>query len=252
MKVGVYVDAENVRMCGGYGMQYNVLTTYAKTFGTVLKATCYIAEDYKRTQTDLEFKNKIATYYDVLKKYGFKIVKKHIKKYIADDGSISVKANMDMELAVDMITQSGNLDILILLTGDGDFIKPIQYIQSQGCCVIVVGFDYVNKQLKEVADIYQSGFLIEGLIPIKKETIADKWFRGTIHSFFEDKGYGFISSKEVHKIFKKETLFFHISYVDTHIPVSYLQPSDRIFEFQVLEKDDKNKLDAINIRLIKQ
>jgi len=55
LKTGIYVDAENIRLCGGYGMRYDVLVELAGVGKSVLlRANSYLAEDGpgpRRTQS---------------------------------------------------------------------------------------------------------------------------------------------------------------------------------------------------------
>jgi len=84
-----------------------------------------------------------------------------------DEGILTTKANADMDLAIDALHQARNLDRVILLTGDGDFIRLVLALQNMGCRVEVIGFKYVSSELKEAADSYLSGYLIPGLLPIQ-------------------------------------------------------------------------------------
>ncbi len=64
------------------------------------------------------------------------------------------KADWDVGLAVDAITASPNLDTVILITGDGDFVPLVQYLQTHdGCQVEVVSFGRsTSGKLKEATD----------------------------------------------------------------------------------------------------
>lgn len=252
IKSGIYVDAENIRLCGGYGMQYNILAQCATRENAVLlKASCYIAEDYERTQTDKEFKNKLFNYYNILQKYGFKVIRRRIKKYTDENGVISVKANMDMDLTMDAITQCRNLDRIIIVTGDGDFIKPIQYIQSRGCHVTVIGFDNVNRKLQEVADLYVSGYLIADLLPIKIPVDStENWYRGFVYSYM-DKGFGFIRCPSMEQKHGTDNLFFHISNVNPDLVSIIKHPSSNVIYEFCIQRCNDNKLEAVDIRRIK-
>jgi len=42
-----------------------------------------------------------------------------------------VKANADLELAVDALLQAENLDYVLLETGDGDFMRLVRALQSE-------------------------------------------------------------------------------------------------------------------------
>ena len=167
LKTAIYVDAENIKMSGGYGMRYDVLVGLANNPNSVmLRANCYLAEDLERTQRDPDYRQKVYSDHNILRQCGFKIIKKYVRRFKDEDGNITTKANADMDLAIDALLQARNLDRIILLTGDGDFLRLIIALQNMGCRVEVIGFHNVSKELREVADSYISGFLVPGLLPI--------------------------------------------------------------------------------------
>ena len=173
LKTAIYVDAENIKMCGGYGMRYDVLVGLANNTNSVmLRANCYLAEDHERTQRDPDYRQKVYSYHNILRQCGFKIIKKYVRRFKDEDGNITTKANADMDLAIDALLQARNLDRIILLTGDGDFLRLIIALQNMGCRVEVIGFHNVSKELREVADSYISGFLVPGLLPIVGSSTA--------------------------------------------------------------------------------
>jgi len=63
------------------------------------------------------------------------------------------KADWDVGLAVDAIMMSPKLDVVIIVSGDGDFIPLVKYLQNNGTQVEVVTFGRsASGKLKEVAD----------------------------------------------------------------------------------------------------
>jgi len=52
----------------------------------------------------------------------------------------SKKANWDIDLALDAIKLAPKLDSVILVTGDGDFVPLVEYLQNVGCQVEVMSF----------------------------------------------------------------------------------------------------------------
>ena len=61
----------------------------------------------------------------------------------------------DVPLAVDILTMSDRLDIVVLLSGDGDFRRVCELVESKGVRVEVVAFaQSCAKELREVADKY--------------------------------------------------------------------------------------------------
>ena len=196
LKTGIYVDAENIKMSGGYGMRYDVLVDLANGGNSsLLRANCYLAEDRERTQRDQEYRHKVYSYHDVLRQCGFKVIKKYVRRFKDEEGNITTKANADMDLAIDALLQARNLDRIILLTGDGDFLRLVTALQNMGCRVEIIGFDNVSGELREAADAYMSGFLIPGLLPIAATHTSDgsseAWQRGTVVNFNQDRGFGF-------------------------------------------------------------
>ena len=249
IKTGIYVDAENVRLCGGYGMRYDVLNRYASMPpSVVLRANSYVVEDAERTQKDDDYRRKLYRYHDILRSCGFKLIKKFVQRYVDADGEVTVKANADMDLAIDALLQSRNLDRIILLSGDGDFIRLLLALQNRGCRVEVIGFQYVSQKLKECADQYVSGFLIPGLLPQEENSEVT---RGFPVSYWPDKGFGFMRFMELDDegLHEKE-VFFHHSHLVEDYPNSLLTRTSSIFEFSIVPstvKEGDNM--AANIRL---
>ena len=64
------------------------------------------------------------------------------------------KADWDVGLAIDAVKLSPKLDSVILITGDGDFVPLVEYLQmNQGCQVEVVSFGKsTSAKLIEAAD----------------------------------------------------------------------------------------------------
>ncbi|MGA8239268.1 MAG: NYN domain-containing protein [Desulfobacterales bacterium] len=168
-KVGVYIDAENMRLNGGFGMQYDVLREFACRDGAeAVRLNVYVAYDEERAAKDSKYKYKINEFFFVLREYGYKINRKIVKWFTDDSGSRYCKANADLDMAVDALLQSEYLDRVIFATGDGDFVKVVRALQNRGCRVEIVAFQNVSKELRYEADMFMPGYLIPNLFPIKQ------------------------------------------------------------------------------------
>ncbi|MDH3348592.1 MAG: NYN domain-containing protein [Desulfobulbaceae bacterium] len=260
LKTGIYVDAENIKMCGGYGMRYDVLTDLANSGrSTLLRANCYLAEDRERTKKDQDYRQKVYSYHDKLRQCGFKIIKKYVRRFYDEDGNVNTKANADMDLAIDAILQARNLDRIIILTGDGDFIRLVIALQNMGCRVEIIGFHNVSTDLKIVADSFLSGFLIPGLLPIQNHqphlapSHEEQWQRGTVDNYNPDRGFGFFRYFYLEdKKLTNKTVFFHCSKATFDSDHVFLDPS-KIFEFRILDNPaNDNRSEACDIRLLKE
>lgn len=251
LKTGIYVDAENIRMCGGYGMRYDVLVELAGAGNsTLLRANSYLAEDKERTKEDADYKQKLYRYHDVIRQCGFKVIKKIVKHFVDDEGILTTKANADMDLAIDALLQARNLDRVILLTGDGDFIRLVLALQNMGCRVEVIGFNHVSNELKETADSFLSGFLIPGLLPIPSQN-GEERKRGIPINYNPERGFGFMRFYNLTpEGLLPESVFFHCSKA-VEVNDSLFNDSSQIFEFTIVKNPDNNsRTEAWDIRAL--
>lgn len=240
LKTGIYVDAENIRICGGYGMRYDVLADLAGRGDSVLlRANSYLAEDRERTR-DPEYRQKLYRYHDVIRQCGFKVIKKFVKHFLDDEGILTTKANADMDLAIDALLQARNLDRVILLTGDGDFIRLVLALQNMGCRVEVIGFNNVNSELKEAADAYLSGYLVPGLLPFSEQG-TEKRVRGVPINYNHERGFGFMRYYTLREEgLRAESVFFHCSKAVEVNDALFLDAAN-IFEFSLTENSENSR-----------
>jgi uncharacterized LabA/DUF88 family protein len=86
-----------------------------------------------------------------MRRNGYRVVQKELKTF--PDGT--KKANLDVEIAVDMLSLVGNYDTAILVSGDEDFAYAINVIAYKGVRVEVAGFRAnTSPRLIDVADRY--------------------------------------------------------------------------------------------------
>lgn len=63
------------------------------------------------------------------------------------------KADWDVGIVIDAIRTSANVDVIVLCSGDGDFIPLAEYLRNQGKRVEVMAFGRTTStRLKEAAD----------------------------------------------------------------------------------------------------
>ncbi|GBC63294.1 NYN domain-containing protein [Desulfonema ishimotonii] len=263
LKIGVYVDVANLAMNGGFGMRYEVLRSFACRGGAEpIRLNAYVSYDNERARHDYEYRDGQHRFHSVLRDMGYKVIQKTVKWYTDDRGSQFGKANVDLELAIDALLQSENLDRVLLATGDGDFVQVVRALQNRGCRVEVVAFDNVSGDLRQEADLYISGYLIPNLLPITRADMAKTW--GGVGSFARgicyahDKDYGFLRylnsfDSDLWKTDARDpdspysTIFFHDSELPHDIDSNSLPSRNIIFEFQIQENDQgKHRAVAIN------
>lgn len=232
-------------------MRYDVLVDLASSGNsTLLRANSYLAEDRERIKEDPDYRQKLYRYHDVIRQCGFKVIKKIVKHFVDDEGILTTKANADMDLAIDALLQARNLDRIILLTGDGDFIRLVLALQNMGCRVEVIGFNHVSNELKETADSFLSGFLIPGLIPLSTVETENKQ-RGIPLNYNPDRGFGFMRYYTLDEDgLRAESVFFHCSKA-SEVNDSMFLDSSNIFEFNIVTNPDNgNRTEAWDIRVV--
>jgi uncharacterized LabA/DUF88 family protein len=266
-RVGVFVDAENIRYNGGYQMRYDVLRRFAAREGGVLqRLNTYMAFDAERAREDPEYARKARTYQQMVRDFGWKITAKTVRRYADSDGNVTTKANADLDLAVDALLQSDRLEQILLVTGDGDFVQLVQALQNRGCRVELIGFKNVSRQLQQEADAFYSGFLIPDLLPIAYEP-RNEWgkagscVRGVCTKWIPEKGYGFIRildriSANLWITDPRDpgspytSVFCHANELADEVTPELLASRDSILELYLKESEQKdNGLVASNVRL---
>ncbi|SDX57748.1 Uncharacterized conserved protein, LabA/DUF88 family [Allochromatium warmingii] len=266
-RVGVFVDAENVRYNGGYQMRYDILRRFAAREGGVLqRLNTYMAFDAERAREDYEYKKKAHAYQQMVRDFGWKITAKTVRRYTDENGNVTTKANADLDMAVDAMLQANRLDQVLLVTGDGDFLQVVEALQNTGCRVELIGFKNVSRLLQQRVDAFYSGFIIPELLPIYYEP-RNEWgkpnscVRGVCTKWFPEKGYGFLRvmnniSPNLWVTDPREpdspyiSIFCHANEVADEVTEDLLMNRETILEFYVNESEQKdNGLVANNVRL---
>ncbi len=142
--VAVFVDVANIfyaAKAAGVDIDYVTLLKASSAGRDLVRAYAY-------TGLDPDNDNQ-RNFHDFLRRSGYKVVSKDIRKY----GDGKVKANLDIELVVDMMKTARNLDVAIVVSGDGDFAPAIRAVQEMGVRVEVVSFrGNTSSDLMDVAD----------------------------------------------------------------------------------------------------
>jgi uncharacterized LabA/DUF88 family protein len=148
-RVGIFVDVPNLI----YAAERRNITI---DFGRVLE---YFTRDrelvrasaYAPITDDPQAKLENQRFVQHFVGHPYRIMTKPLKRFA--DGSM--KANFDIELAIDILTMSDRLDIVVLMSGDGDFRRLVELISSRGVRVEVVAFsETASSELKTVCDRY--------------------------------------------------------------------------------------------------
>ncbi len=145
-RVGVFVDMGNMyhsakNLFGARVNFANVLEA-AVAGRKLIRASAYVVKSQSPEEE---------TFFEALDKQGFEVKMKDLQIFV---GGMK-KGDWDVGIAIDAIKMASALDVIVLVTGDGDFIPLVKYLQYHGNQVEVVAFDETaSSRLKEEADAF--------------------------------------------------------------------------------------------------
>ncbi|ABG53316.1 MAG: NYN domain-containing protein [Trichodesmium sp. St16_bin4-tuft] len=93
---------------------------------------------------------------DALISLGYTVRTKILKEYYDDvSGRYSQKANLDIEIVVDMFNTVDQYDEVVLFSGDGDFERAIELLRSKNTHITVVSTEgMIARELRNATDQY--------------------------------------------------------------------------------------------------
>ncbi|NEP86169.1 MAG: NYN domain-containing protein [Okeania sp. SIO2C2] len=93
---------------------------------------------------------------DALISLGYTVRTKILKEYYDDvSGRYSQKANLDIEIVVDMFNTVDQYDQVVLFSGDGDFERAIELLRSKNTHITVVSTEgMIARELRNATDQY--------------------------------------------------------------------------------------------------
>jgi uncharacterized LabA/DUF88 family protein len=130
-KIAIFADVQNIYYTSrqGYGKQFNYRKLWKKieSQGEITHALAYAIDKGDNQQKKFQ---------DVLKHLGFEV---KLKPYIQrSDGS--AKGDWDVGITIDIMEIAARVDVVILLSGDGDFAILLDKVkQSFGVDTIAYG-----------------------------------------------------------------------------------------------------------------
>jgi uncharacterized LabA/DUF88 family protein len=93
---------------------------------------------------------------DALISLGYTVRTKFLKEYYDDSsGRYSQKANLDIEIVIDMFNTVEQYNHVILFSGDGDFERAVELLRSKNTHITVVSTEgMIARELRNVTDKY--------------------------------------------------------------------------------------------------
>lgn len=151
LSVAIFVDMQNIY----YGAKHSInkkvdfkkLLELALRERTLYRAIAYLV-NLDRVNQD--------GFIHVLRNIGYEVKLKEPKKFYNWD-RVEYKADWDMGIAIDAIAmaENGKVDVVVLMSGDGDFVDLINFLKAKGIKVEVISFKSITaKEIISAANEY--------------------------------------------------------------------------------------------------
>lgn len=143
-RVAVFVDVQNLYYSAKNLYQskvnFGALLTEMVAGRKLIRANAYVIRG-PNSEDD--------NFFSALEKQGYEVKAKDLQVYAGG----TKKGDWDVGLTIDAIKMSPNIDSVILISGDGDYVPAVEYMQNHGVLVEVAAFgESSSGRLREAAD----------------------------------------------------------------------------------------------------
>lgn len=144
-RVGVFVDVGNMyhsaKNLYDANVNFKKILESAVAGRKLIRAVAYVVKSNSTEEQG---------FFEALSSQGFEVKMKDLQIFATG----AKKGDWDVGLAIDAIKSADKLDVIILVTGDGDFIPLVLYLkENKGCQVEVMAFGKTSSaKLVEQAD----------------------------------------------------------------------------------------------------
>lgn len=143
-RVGVFVDVQNLYYSARniYNARVNFAEILKEAVGNrrLVRAIAYVVK------ADMPEEH---TFFEALEKAGFEVKMKELQTFAGGHQ----KGDWDVGIAMDIIKLLNKLDVIVLASGDGDFIPLLEYLQMTGQLTETVAFGKsCSGKVKELTD----------------------------------------------------------------------------------------------------
>lgn len=155
-RIALFIDGANLYSAAktiGVEIDYRKLLEEFRKRGRLLRAYYYTAllenDDY----------SPIRPLVDWLQYNGYNVITKPAREFTDREGRRRVKGDMDVEITVDMMNLSSQLDHIVLFSGDGDLRRVVEAVKDKGVRVSVVSTvksqpAMISDELRRAADTF--------------------------------------------------------------------------------------------------
>jgi len=145
-RLGIFIDAQNIyhtsKMLFNARVNYKTILEEAIQDRQLVRAFAYVIKS--ETQTEEPF-------FKALKDLGIETREKDLQIFFSG----AKKADWDVGLAMDIVRLTEKLDVIVLVSGDGDFTEVLRYVKSRGVKAEVMAFQKSTSALLiEESDVF--------------------------------------------------------------------------------------------------
>ncbi len=145
-RVGVFVDVQNLyysaRNMYNARVKFNEVLDAAVAGRKLIRAIAYVV------QADMPEEH---TFFEALEKAGFEVKVKQLQTFAGGHQ----KGDWDVGIAMDIVKMMNKLDVVVLCSGDGDYLPLLEYLQMSGQFTETLAFGKsCSGKVKEVTDYF--------------------------------------------------------------------------------------------------
>ncbi len=143
-RVGVFVDVQNLyysaRNIYNARVNFNEILKAAVGDRKLIRAMAYVIEANMPEEK---------SFFDALDKAGFEVKSKELQTFYGGHQ----KGDWDVGIAMDIVKMMNKLDVVVLCSGDGDFMPLLEFLQMSGQLTETVAFGKsCSGKIKELTD----------------------------------------------------------------------------------------------------
>ncbi len=145
-RVGIFVDVQNMYYSARnlYNARVNFVQILKKAVQgrKLIRAIAYVIKAEETAES---------SFFDALENIGYEVKSKDLQVFYGGHK----KGDWDVGIAMDIMKLASKLDVIILVSGDGDFKELLEHASALGCRTEVIAFGKsASIKLKEEADLF--------------------------------------------------------------------------------------------------
>lgn len=150
-RIALFIDGANVYAAAkrlGWNFDHRKILEHFAAYGTLYNAFYY-------TAIPMPMDDKQKRFIDALTYMGYTVRTRPLRETTDENGDTYRRASLDIELVTDLLSTSERYDSAVLLTGDGDFERPVEVLRARGKRIVVACIpEMTSYELRNAADEY--------------------------------------------------------------------------------------------------